>query len=307
MPERPRDPLIELQPGDELDGCELDFAEEATTDDEAELFLEALASAEARFPSEDAAGFWATAAQVGIASQLRADKSLTVREVPGWQTRGRVFAGFTPKGGVNHHTAGAKTGSTPSLRICIEGRSDLPGPLCNVYLGRDKVVYVVAAGSANHAGLPDAGVLRGMRGNSDAYGLEIEHSGTEPLSPAMVAIAAKVWACLLRAKGLPASQLVQHHEWAPSRKIDLATNMHKSGPPPTADGFRLMVARLLKPPPKWQFRLVDSSGKVHERSAATGRAGYAARLVAFTTRVAALHLKLTLARKRPQIRAFRVQ
>ena len=106
---------------------------------------------------------------VKIATRLRA-AGLTVREVAGWKTRGRDFAGvsppFAPKGCVNHHTAGPPkvSGSlTPSLRIVIEGRSDLPGPLCNVYLGYDNVAYVVAAGVANHAGLPDGGSCRGMR------------------------------------------------------------------------------------------------------------------------------------------------
>ena len=31
-----------------------------------------------------------------------------------------------------HHTAGPPTGDTPSLNTVIYGRSDLPGPLCNL-------------------------------------------------------------------------------------------------------------------------------------------------------------------------------
>jgi N-acetylmuramoyl-L-alanine amidase-like protein len=188
---------------------------------------------------------------VRIATRLRA-AGLNVREVAGWKTRGRDFAGvsppFNPRGSVNHHTAGppkAQGSLTPSLRIVTEGRSDLPGPLCNVYLGYDNVVYVVAAGVANHAGLPDGGSCRGMTGNSQAYGLEVEHPGTFPLGTARTLLAARIHAALIWHQDIPATQVVQHWEWAPSRKVDLGTNMHP-GMDPTADGFRKMIAVELK-------------------------------------------------------------
>lgn len=198
-------------------------------------------------------------ADTGIASRLRA-AGLDVREVKDWKTRGRDFAGtsgpFKPIGSVNHHTAGppeTPTSKTPSLNICIFGRSDLPGPLCNVYLGYDDIVYVVAAGVANHAGLPDGGVCRGMRGNSQAYGLEIEHTGKSPLPIDRARIAARIHAALLWRQNIKASQVVQHWEWAPSRKVDLGTNMHP-GTNLTSNGFRDMVARELAkliPVEKW--------------------------------------------------------
>src|SRR5262245_22934410 len=82
-----------------------------------------------------------TVADLGIATRLR-KAGLNVREVKGWEHRGRDFAGvspaFAPLGSVNHHTAGPpkSVGNlTPSLGIIINGRSDLPGPLANVYLG----------------------------------------------------------------------------------------------------------------------------------------------------------------------------
>ena len=85
----------------------------------------------------------------GIADRLRA-KGLNVVEVNGWRTRGAE--GFNPRGSVDHHTAGPRKGNAPSLGVCINGRADLPGPLCNVLVGRDGTCYVVAAGRANHAG-----------------------------------------------------------------------------------------------------------------------------------------------------------
>lgn len=188
------------------------------------------------------------AADTGIATRLRA-AGLRVRETAGWKTRANSsgLAAFNPKGGVNHHTAAhpTKDNPTPSLGIVIHGRPDLSGPLCNVLLGFDGIFYVVAAGPANHAGLPDGGSIRGMTGNSSAYGMEIEHDGVHPLPDAMVKLAARGWAAILRGRGIQASQVVQHWEWAPSRKVDAGTNFHPNTKPTPGD-FRGMIAHEMK-------------------------------------------------------------
>jgi peptidoglycan hydrolase-like protein with peptidoglycan-binding domain len=58
----------------------------------------------------------------------------------------------------------------PSLRVLIEGRSNLPGPLAQLGLGRDGTCYVIAAGRCNHAG---AGLWQGVStGNSSFIGTE---------------------------------------------------------------------------------------------------------------------------------------
>jgi hypothetical protein len=155
----------------------------------------------------------------GIAARLRA-AGLRVVEVAGWQTRGS--ATFTPRGSVNHHTAGGANGTAPSLNTCIYGRPDLPGPLCNVMQSREPdgrdIAYVIAAGRANHAG---TGGWRGLSGNSSVYGLEIEHTGTAPLPEARQRIAARIHAAMFT--GDPA-MVCQHREWT-SRKIDAAQNV----------------------------------------------------------------------------------
>ena len=212
-------------------------------------------------------------ADTGIATRLRA-AGLAVREVHGWKTRGRNFAGvapsFNPKGGVNHHTAGANptAGVAPSLGTIINGRvsgpDPLPGPLANVYMDFEGTVFVVAAGVANHAGPPDGGVCRGMLGNSHAWGLEIEHPGESPLDDRRVHLATRVWAALLLGKGLPASQVVQHWEWAPSRKKDVATNIHP-GEDPTQAGFRRMIAAELRNLTKVTVWTVSSLNKDRQR------------------------------------------
>lgn len=174
-----------------------------------------------------------------LAQRLRA-AGLAIKEVAGWQQRGnRSGSNFNPRGMVIHHTAGAppRLGVAPSLRICTFGRSDLPGPLCNIYMDYNGVVYVIAAGAANHAGRPDGGSYKGMTGNSTAWGFEIEHPGTYPLEPERVELAARAVAAVIDGT-CDETMCPFHKEWAPGRKIDLATA-------PSPSDFRAKIARYL--------------------------------------------------------------
>ncbi|MGH8583566.1 MAG: peptidoglycan recognition protein family protein [Gammaproteobacteria bacterium] len=63
----------------------------------------------------------------------------------------------------------------PTLTLLINGRSDLPGPLAQLGLGRDGTFYVIAAGRANHAG---KGKWRDLTdGNGAFIGIEAENTG----------------------------------------------------------------------------------------------------------------------------------
>src|SRR5687768_2296175 len=84
---------------------------------------------------------------------------LPVVEIGGWTGRsndGNRFAGV--QGILCHWTGTALSaqGSYPSLNIVTHGRSDLPGMLSQLGLGRDGVWYVIGAGVAWHAGTVDA-------------------------------------------------------------------------------------------------------------------------------------------------------
>lgn len=152
----------------------------------------------------------------GIADRLRL-WGLTVVEVNGWRTRGS--ATFNPRGSVDHHTAGPAKGNAPSLRICVDGRPDLPGPLCNVLVGRDGTCYVIAAGRANHAG---PGGWGGLQGNAAVFGVERENVGTdaEPWTLQQYDVAARCHAALIAVHGARWDLVCEHKEWAPRRKID---------------------------------------------------------------------------------------
>lgn len=188
----------------------------------------------------------------GIADRLRA-AGLKVVEIAGWKTRGSST--FNPRGSVDHHTAGPRSGNAPSLNICINGRRDLPGPLCHVLIGRDNTCYVIAAGRANHAG---TGGWRGLSGNSTVYGIERENVGTtaEPWRPDQTDTAARAHAALIRGRA-NAEMLCLHKEWT-TRKPDAHTI--------TGSALRALVARYLANPTpnNEEFLMALSDAEQHE-------------------------------------------
>lgn len=179
----------------------------------------------------------------GLAMDLR-EYGVPVKKVKGWQQRGRDGI-WVPQGMLNHHTASnMKAGSTPALGICTNGRSDLPGPLCNFLGARDKAgtIYFVAKGRCNHGG--EGGPLKGIPVDSaNAYMLayEGENNGLGESwfdgkqYDSMVILNAFV---MIRLKKNAAWMSAGHKEWTP-RKID---PNHGFG----MDGFREDVRRQMK-------------------------------------------------------------
>lgn len=150
---------------------------------------------------------------------------LKVEVTDGWRHRGRPF-NFYPRAIIAHHTAsGASSGNFGSQNVVLNGRPDLPGPLCQFLLGRDGTVKLIAAGYANHAGYggPYLDVPRNM-GNTYTYGIEAENNGLgEPWSKAQLNAYYRLCAALLVWMGRPqADRVFGHKEWARGRKIDPA-------------------------------------------------------------------------------------
>ena len=69
-------------------------------------------------------------------------RGLQVAVIKGWETRGKPA---DHRAGVLHHTA-SNLKTTPKATVAghLEGKPDVSGPLCNVTIGRDGVVYVLA-------------------------------------------------------------------------------------------------------------------------------------------------------------------
>jgi hypothetical protein len=172
-----------------------------------------------------------------VARDLRRE-GVEVRFVSGWRSRGRDGP-YEPEGVLSHHTASNPlSGPNPALGICTHGRSDLPGPLCQVHLARPtklsrarkrrgvrygSVVTIIAAGRANHAGLggPWKWIARD-NGNAESVGIEVENSGIGEKWPEdQLAVNGLVVAYLLYHLGSEAWFSGDHKDYT-SRKIDRA-------------------------------------------------------------------------------------
>lgn len=140
---------------------------------------------------------------------------LDVEEVDGWQQRGKDLPGLCSVV-IGHHTATPNTtrnatSDLPSLRILRDGRSDLPGPLCQLALGRSGRFYVMASGKANHAG---PGRWQDVVSSRRTIGIEAEHPGTGPWPQAQVEAYDRGVAALLHALGQGPDHYAGHREWA---------------------------------------------------------------------------------------------
>ncbi|WP_030917255.1 N-acetylmuramoyl-L-alanine amidase [Streptomyces sp. NRRL B-24720] len=169
-----------------------------------------------------------------FAALLRAE-GLTVVEEGNWQTHNRNSKG--PWGPVNgvmiHHTVTSGTAAT--VRICRDGRSDLPGPLCHGVIAKNGWVHLVGYGRANHAGLGDPDVLAAVidesalpadnqastDGNRHFYGFECENlgDGKDPWPAAQLEAIEKAATAICRHHGWTARSVIGHLEWQPG-KVD---------------------------------------------------------------------------------------
>lgn len=150
---------------------------------------------------------------------------VTVVEVDGWETRGwsasKSGQQWNPRGVVCHHTAngGFRGVDAPSLNVCINGRPDLAGPLCQIVLGYSGTAYVIAGRGANHAG---SGGWMGLTGNASVWGIEAENNGVgEPWPQAQLDAYVRCCAALAELSGFDARFVCGHKEWT-SLKIDPA-------------------------------------------------------------------------------------
>ncbi|ARX81508.1 N-acetylmuramoyl-L-alanine amidase [Streptomyces alboflavus] len=173
-----------------------------------------------------------TASQLLVALEA---EGVTVVEVGNWREHNRNHVGpWGPVHGVMiHHTV--TTGSAATVRICRDGHSTLPGPLCHGVITKDGRVHLVGYGRSNHAGLGDDDVLQAVinekalpadneantDGNRHFYGFECENlgNGTDPWPAAQLQAIERVSAAICRHHGWGAGSVIGHLEWQPG-KID---------------------------------------------------------------------------------------
>lgn len=138
-----------------------------------------------------------------------------------------------------HHTAAGLGSDLPSLRIVKYGRSDLPGPLCNVLIGRSGTVVAITDDYARDSGMGEREVLaraladlpvigaRHLAGGDDCnmnffwLDIELENTGRgEPFSAEQIASAVAVTKALCSHHGWNPETRVIGHKESTSRKID---------------------------------------------------------------------------------------
>lgn len=172
-----------------------------------------------------------------LADVLRA-AGLNVVEQPGWKTRSNDGNRFAGVWGILCHwtgTALAANGDYPSLNIVTNGRSDLPGMLSQLGLGRNGTWYVIGAGVAWHAGTVD----RTASDNYHAIGIEAEYHPDQGAWPEVQQRSyERGCAALAEHYGVPLDQIRGHYEAATpyGRKPDPKTL------PGGMPGFRQRVA-----------------------------------------------------------------
>jgi len=158
------------------------------------------------------------------------DVGLDVKTVSGWEGRGRPEStgGLAPHPGVlNHHTGSKSAGPHPSLGLLVRGRADLPGPLCNFSTARNGVVWLVAAGRANHAGVARrSGPIKNGDGNEEMLGNEVETSGFEEMPDVQRDAVVLANAAALRHLDHDASWARLHAETSVTGKWDLGEHGH---------------------------------------------------------------------------------
>lgn len=161
---------------------------------------------------------------------------------------------FHPQGVVIHHT-GPWSNVQNMVNLCIEGRADLTGPLCQVVLAPDGTCHVIASGRANHAG--DGG-WKGLRGNTTVAGIEAVHSGAigTPWPSEQRQAFSRCAAAIAELIGCTAEMVCAHREWT-TRKVDpvnidmakfrieVAAHMAAWNKPPTP---QMEVPPMINPP-----------------------------------------------------------
>jgi hypothetical protein len=153
---------------------------------------------------------------------------LEVVEVDSWETRARSSGGFDgtrPWCIMWHHTASNTDPENDVGYICF-GSQD--APLANLYLARDGVVWVCAAGATNTNGkgmamMMSKGVVPADSANTHAIGIEAANDGVgQPWPQVQVDAYFRVNNALAAAYGLLPDDCATHHYYASDRKIDPA-------------------------------------------------------------------------------------
>lgn len=169
--------------------------------------------------------------QISWLADLLRGAGLQVVEEGDWLNRS-AGSTFDPIGVLWHHTAGTVTSPSnphPALDICINGRPDLPGPLCHALVDHHGVFHLISANRANHAGTARAsGPIPAGSGNTMLVGWEIDYAGDQSgtggpqqaMSQMQYDASVAATAAVLTRLGRTADHARGHRETSTTGKID---------------------------------------------------------------------------------------
>jgi hypothetical protein len=151
---------------------------------------------------------------------------LRVREIDGWQQRQRGGTGYgqeDPIGIVVHHTASSSSWDGEPDVNYLAVQCDV-APMSNLYVDRSGQWWVIAGGATNTNGTGGPwGPIPLDSANSRVIGIEAGNNGVgEPWPDVMQDAYVAGVAALADAYGVEAGNILAHHEWAPTRKLDPA-------------------------------------------------------------------------------------
>ena len=181
---------------------------------------------------------------------------LDVEAEPGWETRRGSKYSFDHRPGgtlgmIVHHTAAGGSADMPCRNICVNGRSDLKGPLVQFLLGRSGKLLLISQNRCNHAGKGSSEVRKDLKagrditaefdagqgaynartlnrpndwsgGNGKYWGLEVENNGRgEEYSQEQIKALVKLCAAMCKWQGWDHNRIIHHREHT-SRKVDMS-------------------------------------------------------------------------------------
>ena len=161
---------------------------------------------------------------------------LTVVEMDGWQASARSSGGYAdwPLCVMWHHTAsGPNSDGWNDASYIAYGHED--APISNLYISRDGTVYVIAAGATNTNGKGQSitfsrGTVPADGMNTRALGIECGNDGIGGYWPVEQINALFLTSNVMNLWfGNRVDDISSHHNYAPDRKIDPATNWAVNG------------------------------------------------------------------------------
>lgn len=194
-----------------------------------------------------------------------------VSEYQSWRTHNRNHKGaWGPVNGVMiHHTV--SSGEMSSVRLCYDGYSELPGPLCQSVIGKSGTTYMTGNGRCNHAGAGSPDVFAAVKdeyygirppatrhhegsagavdGNAHFYGAECVNlgDGKDPWPGDQIDAIVRWATAICRFHGWTEKSVIGHKEWS-DWKSD------PKGPGAMADAMPMLRAKIkerLAHAPSW--------------------------------------------------------